>query len=214
MYTRFKKYSWFLIPYIILFIFVLVVLLFYDKKAVHLWSCVHSSSFFDVFFKWITNLGDGFFILALAFVLLFYRIGSGLFVAATYALSGLIAQIIKHIAKAPRPLAVFGDNGQLHIVKGVEMLTANSFPSGHSASAFALCLTLAILSKYKPMQVVFLIFALLIAYSRVYLSQHFLIDALTGSFIGVVSVFIYLRLHEQIQKSWMTKPLYHLWVKH
>ena len=210
MFQTLKKNRWFLIPYLILFTTGLITLSLWDKKTVHLWSSTHHSPFFDHLFSWCTHVGDGYFVLLVAFVLLFYRMSYSLFVLSTYVLSALTAQIIKHIVKAPRPLIVFYDEQKLHIVEGIKLLTTNSFPSGHSTSAFALFLTLSIITKYNKLRVFFLICAVFVAYSRVYLSEHFLMDILIGSAIGVGTVLIYLIFHLRIKDSWLSKPIYKL----
>jgi membrane-associated phospholipid phosphatase len=97
-------------------------------------------------------------------------------------------QILKRIVFAdyPRPAGYFQDTVQLHLVEGVRLLYGHSFPSGHSASAFALFLTLSVLSRNRFIQVISFVLACAVAYSRVYLSQHFLSDILAGSLIGVI----------------------------
>jgi len=209
-----QKYKWFLIPYFIFFCVGLIILSFWNKETVHLWSCQHHSPALDVFFSWSTNIGDGLFVILIAIILLFYRMSDGLFILSTYSISAVIAQIIKHLVNAPRPLAFFHDELKLHVVHGVKLLMANSFPSGHSTSAFALFLTLSIIIRYNGLQIFFFICALLVAYSRVYLSQHFLMDILVGSAIGVGTTLIYLTYHLRIKETWLSKPIYTLWNKH
>jgi len=63
-----------------------------------------------------------------------------------------------------------------------------SFPSGHTTSSFAAAASIALLGK-KP---AFCAFALasLIAFSRIYLSVHYLTDILGGIAMGIASAFI------------------------
>lgn len=44
--------------------------------------------------------------------------------------------------------------------------------------------------KNRWLKVLFLIIAMLVGYSRMYLSQHFMIDITFGSLIGVISAII------------------------
>jgi membrane-associated phospholipid phosphatase len=69
-------------------------------------------------------------------------------------------------------------------VRDLELLGFNSFPSGHALSAFALFFCLLFVSRSHFLKILFFILALLAAYSRVYLSQHWLIDIYVGSIIG------------------------------
>jgi len=87
------------------------------------------------------------------------------------------------------------------------MLTSHSFPSGHSASAFALCLSLAIILKKRVWQLAMFLAAITIAYSRVYLSQHFLVDIWAGSAIGTLVAAVYWQYEQKIQWNWIDKSV-------
>jgi membrane-associated phospholipid phosphatase len=84
---------------------------------------------------------------------------------------------------------------------------SNSFPSGHTLSAFALYGFLAFSSKNKTVSTVLLLaLAVLVAISRVYLLQHFLQDILMGSVLGVgLAIFWY-----RIQFRFYPQP--HTWL--
>ncbi len=65
----------------------------------------------------------------------------------------------------------------------VQMPRSSSFPSGHSASAFAFATGAA---KAQPMlSVPLLILAALVGYSRVHTGVHYPADVLAGAFIGI-----------------------------
>jgi membrane-associated phospholipid phosphatase len=205
----FQRSKLFLIPYLILFLVNISILCFYDKSSIHIWTNKHNNLFFDYFFSLLTNLGDGLFVIAVVIVLLFYRYGHSILVFSTYAISGLLVQFLKLIvfASSPRPKHYFDGLYNLHFVKGVDMLYNYSFPSGHSASAFAMLLCLSFFTKNKILKLLCFVMACLIAYSRVYLSQHFLIDAVAGSAIGIIVVLIYYYFHLRINGKWMNNSL-------
>jgi membrane-associated phospholipid phosphatase len=170
---------------------------------------MHNTPFLDFFFSKITFLGNGIFVVILCIILLFFRFKHTLLLFSTFIISGIAVQLIKRFVfpGMPRPNIYFKGIFDLHFVKGVEILHSFSFPSGHSATAFALCLSLSLLTKNKIQQVLLFIAACLIAYSRIYLSQHFLIDAVAGSFIGVIVTLVYYYFHLKINAEWTDKSI-------
>ena len=102
-----------------------------------------------------------------------------------------IVQVGKHLIfpDALRPVAYFKGIHTLHLVDGVVMHAYNSFPSGHSATAFGIFVMLIFLIKNRRLKLLWLAVALLTAFSRVYLSQHFMEDVLAGSLIGTLVMF-------------------------
>lgn len=182
-----KNNLFFLIPYVITMLAVGFVLAIYSKPDIHIWLNGHNSGFFDWIFSYVTFLGDGIYVICISVLLLFYSLRSAVFLLTAYLSTGLVVQILKRIVFADyqRPVKYFHDTVQLHLVDGERLLNGHSFPSGHSASAFALFLSLAIISRNRYIQVICFILACTVAYSRVYLSQHFLVDIFAGSLIGV-----------------------------
>jgi len=90
----------------------------------------------------------------------------------------------------PRPTKYFEDQEVLHLVEGVKMHAWNSFPSGHTITAFAIFMILVLIVKNNYLKFLFVLIAILAGYSRVYLSQHFLGDVLSGAIIGcLIAVF-------------------------
>lgn len=75
------------------------------------------------------------------------------------------------------------------------MYSQNSFPSGHSTSAFCLFFCLCIISPKVWQKIFFFCLAILIGFSRVYLSQHFFEDIYVGSIIGVGFSFTIFYIH-------------------
>lgn len=146
----------------------------------------------DFFFRNITHLGDGIFILSLAAILaLLKRYFLSVGIVAGYLLSGIFAQLGKKLLSLPRPKAWFEALGEtVYQVPGLDVHMKGSFPSGHTASVFALAIFLILAFPYRWYSWVILLFACMVGYSRIYLSQHFPVDvwagAMIGSFSGVV----------------------------
>ncbi|MEQ9052657.1 MAG: phosphatase PAP2 family protein, partial [Marinoscillum sp.] len=141
----------------------------------------------DIFFKYWTHTGSVYFFTAICILLIFLNRRFG-FILALIGISVLtISLFFKFILfpEAPRPIIYF-EPGLLHIVSGVDVLSMNSFPSGHAMAAFALGAFMSLMLQSNNYSSMFLIGASLTALSRIYLSQHFLIDVMAGSLIGVI----------------------------
>jgi len=182
-----KKYSAFYIPYL-LFVLMLVILIGCNEKAnLHLWIISFNSPAADVFFRYYTFVGD-WIPYAVVGGLLFYRYRMALFVLVSQLATGLVSILIKQTWNEPRPILYFKQNFpdiQLHQILGEHMHSSHSFPSGHTITAFAFFLALAFFTKRPAIHFLYFVLAVLVGYSRIYLSQHFAIDVLAGSFIGV-----------------------------
>lgn len=179
----------------------------YGKLNLHLILNQYNSPFQDIFFKYFTNVGDGLFAVFILLILLFLvKIRTFFIGLSTFLLSGIICQLMKKVifVNQLRPSKYFSLD-QLHYVKGVTLHSYNSFPSGHSTTAFAIFLFLAYVFKNKHYQIIFAVIACLTAYSRVYLSQHFLADVATGGFIGIGSFLISYSIFIPTRIKWFDK---------
>jgi membrane-associated phospholipid phosphatase len=143
----------------------------------------------NVFFINYTFVGDGIFALCLITTMLFYfkRKQQGLALLYSFLISGIAVQIIKNLVNAPRPKLFFESGQYLHFIDGVSLANNSSFPSGHTATAFAIATVMAVMMKDKSWQLLILIATVLVGYSRIYLAQHFLLDVLIGAIIGSIS---------------------------
>jgi len=102
--------------------------------------------------------------------------------------TGLVSIIIKQTWNEPRPVLYFKEHFpavQLHRIVGEQLHSTHSFPSGHTITAFAFFLALSYFTKKPLLHFLYFVLALLVGYSRIYLSQHFAVDVLVGSVIGV-----------------------------
>ena len=159
----------------------------------------------DSFFKYFTHFGDGLFVLALCVVFLIQKkYYQSLLIFITYVVSGILSQVIKNVVLADRPQLYFSKLGQtIHEVPGVKMYTIHSFPSGHTTTAFALAIMLALIYPGKPIHFLFLAMAIGVGFSRIYLGQHFPIDVWAGACLGVMSSLLVFFLFSRVY----SKPL-------
>ncbi|WP_288287230.1 phosphatase PAP2 family protein [uncultured Prevotella sp.] len=181
----------------------------YPKPELHLMLNSFHSGVLDFFFKFYTLMAE-WPLYVLAFLpSLWKRNKMTLFFAMCELTGGTILQILKHTICNPRPVSVFEDYPDLvlPLVQGVDMHHSNSFPSGHASTFFMFCTCSVIVLAYffsrkdalKTLRnqilfdvalVALLVLAVMGAYSRVYLSQHFLSDVCVGSIIGFTTPFL------------------------
>ncbi|MCS6919824.1 MAG: phosphatase PAP2 family protein [Fimbriimonadales bacterium] len=98
--------------------------------------------------------------------------------------SGMTAQLLKRALPRPRP-----SNLPDAIVAPDERIFYNSFPSGHTTTAFALAFWLFMLTRrtrYRWWGYGALLLAGLVGLSRVYRGVHYPSDVLAGALIGVL----------------------------
>jgi membrane-associated phospholipid phosphatase len=198
-----KTFMVYCMAYIALLTLVLGLLYAYPKPELHLLLNAHHTRLQDIFFKYYSMMAEGP-LYALALIPLFLKAARlTVFFALSEALGGGLLQILKHTICMPRPASVFDNlpDMTLPLVEGISLHHGNSFPSGHASTFFVFFTCCALLLVYyrphKPIRnkrrlcllveaglLMCLAMAALGAYSRVYLSQHFLSDICMGSVIG------------------------------
>lgn len=141
------------------------------------------TSILDKLMVFITTLGNGglVWIVTCAFLILNKKYRKiGIIALASLVVSAFLGEgIIKNIVQRVRPTADVMVVASL-IVKPLSY----SFPSGHSASAFAVA---GVLSYYfKKYAVCFYTMAVLIAFSRIYLYVHYPSDVAGGIILGLL----------------------------
>jgi membrane-associated phospholipid phosphatase len=157
----------------------------------------------DIFFRYITWGGDGILIGIVCFVFLFVRLRYGILLSLVSFISAFFVSLLKQFYDEPRPSRYFAGQ-DVNWVDGIDLYANHSFPSGHAAAAFTMFLLMSFFFNNKSLTAVFFILALLVAISRVYLFQHFLIDVWVGSLCGVVFGTILISSHHDyppIQKQ-------------
>jgi membrane-associated phospholipid phosphatase len=193
---KLEKFNYFFNLYIPYLLIGGLYILVFEKGDVVLWINHLHNPVLDIFFQYFTYLGDGFFCVFLALILLFVRYYYALLCISSYIISGIPVRILKDFVfpNAPRPQLFFQNREELHLVEGLETHIFESFPSGHSTTAFSLFCIAALLTKDKKLQAGAFVIAFLVAFSRIYLVQHFFVDTYAGSIIGVSSAWVTLFL--------------------
>lgn len=152
------------------------------------WINTHNSQLADTLFLGATQLGEGGFFVLIIIGCLFVKIEYSVMFTLAFIISTICSQGLKMLFHTDRPLAFFEKiNHSWHFVDGVEVHIANSFPSGHTTTAFAIFTLIAFICSNKKISPLWIVIASLTGYSRSYLFQHFPEDILGGAIVGVVS---------------------------
>jgi len=186
-----RENLWFLIPWLLFVIACSYFCIAYSKVDLHLMSNQFVGGWTDTLFIILTSTGDGLIIIVAIAILLFFNTRMAIQLAIIFIISSIIAHLFKDVLMVHmyRPYYVFNHlHIKLKLISGMYMNEVSSFPSGHSMTAFSLLAFFAFYIRNNYIKLFFCVTAILIAYSRVYLSQHFLMDILAGSLIGVITV--------------------------
>jgi membrane-associated phospholipid phosphatase len=198
------------------------LLLTYTKAQLLLAVNGHYYPLGDAVMPYWTDWGDGATAIGIVIALIvFARIRYGFAQSVRYALLGglvfaipsLLSLMIKtrFFNNEPRPATYFAATPQLlHHIEGVHLWLVDSFPSGHTITAFSMALLLLYLWEEMPRRAGsagtarrawstrtgstrwawsagLFAWAWSVGYSRMYLAQHFFRDVYWGAVIGVVS---------------------------
>ncbi|MBI3595702.1 MAG: phosphatase PAP2 family protein [Nitrospirae bacterium] len=97
------------------------------------------------------------------------------------AVAGTVVQVVKHLTGRPRPKLV--DTGIMNW--GPSFASGHdSFPSGHTISAFAMAAVLS--AVYPAGQWIWYSLAVFVAFTRIYIDAHFASDVFVGAVLGVL----------------------------
>lgn len=147
-----------------------------------------------VLWESLTTLGDARVQLALMlpFCLRYPRVFWALFLGALIA--GAISRGFKTAVPLPRPAAVL-DAAQITVIGA--KLTAHSFPSGHTVSAFSFVVPWLALLGWRAAPIVLI--ATLAGFSRIAVGAHWPVDVLAGAMVGLAGSWLGLHLSRRFR---------------
>lgn len=161
-------------------------------------------------FAVITDMGNAFFITAFIIpTLIVYSnfnsninsVSASILVIPSLVF-GLFIQLVKNLANTPRP----GGVGDININFLEPVFQSNSFPSGHTASIFIVCLiwlkvALTNTRGYQIHYFVIVLFALVVSLTRVIVGAHWLSDVLASILFAWLFTELFLKHFLTINKS-------------
>lgn len=204
MINRLRNTTLFFIPYLSLFTLSVVFFLYRSHGEFVLWlNSLHNPAW-DFFFKYWTHTGDAIFFSIVAVALIVFKRRFGLILALAGISVAIISSFFKYVlfAEAQRPILYFKGYEVLEFVEGVNVLSQYSFPSGHAMAVFALASFVALMLQNNNYSSILFIGATLTSVSRVYLVQHFLIDIMAGSLIGItIGIIFYMSFEKYLNKE-------------
>lgn len=158
----------------------------WDIAGFHLIATNLQNGFFDSLMPFITDKWN--FIAPLALLslyLIFFRPRRDLILAISAVAVVLLAdgttQIFKDLVQRIRPCHVFQ---QVQLLHGAVCTDSFSFPSNHASNTFALAAFISY--NYRKLAIPSFLIAILVGYSRIYLTAHYPTDVLAGAAWGML----------------------------
>lgn len=207
-----------ILPYYLLLV-LLSPLLFIPKGNILRYINTFHNWYLNKLFINVTNLGDGVWIAVGLLILIFCF---KLKYTYQFALSALLQIIVVLLMKEVffthlfRPYHYFGEAMRpfIDFVPGVKIRYTDTFPSGHTATATFITSYIALVGKRKWQPYLLVLVAAGVGLSRVYLVQHFFIDAYFGMVFGLLSSLTANYLVKQYPRSWYNKRVVVSWPQH
>ena len=177
--------------------------LVWGKNEAFLYLNANLGLFADKVFEYSSYLAEGWIWIPYFIVLVGLYKKDKAFILMNFLISTLLTQFAKNFifTTAMRPMASGLDATQIHTVPGVEIHTFNSFPSGHTATAFTLFILTTYLFPNKYVLSIGIVYAIVCGYSRVYLAQHFPLDLAGGIFVALLTLPISIFIREKLNKK-------------
>lgn len=172
----------------------------WDIAGFHLITINLQNGFFDSLMPFITDKWN--FIAPLALLslyLIFFRPRRDLILAISAVAVVLLAdgttQIFKGLVQRIRPCHVFQ---QVQLLHGAICTDSFSFPSNHASNTFALAAFISY--NYRKLAIPSFLIAIVVGYSRIYLTAHYPTDVLAGAAWGMLLGFTVAMLARRLMR--------------
>jgi membrane-associated phospholipid phosphatase len=188
------------------FLFLLfIALLLYGNSSLFILINSKGQESFDALFMAATKIGEAWILVPTCIFIIWRSKIIGLIASLTLVCSSLTTQFLKKVVFVDfvRPSAFYiNSDYKVRTIEGLELHSLFSFPSGHTTGATALFVFLALNYTNSKSRFLLLLLPIFVAYSRIYLGQHFPLDVLVGAFIGTFYAILFTFLfHSKMQNA-------------
>jgi len=174
----------------VLFVLVLIGVYYFDFEIIEAVSSIRNG-FLDNFFLIITYLSNEFIIFCFLTGLFLWKKKNMLSLWISMGLAVVISFLLKIVVQRKRPFQI----NLVSLLPVLEKASHNvwnfSFPSFQTMLVF--CCVPIIAKKFPKIKIYWIIFAVLVALSRVYFGLHFASDIIAGGLIGYLIGWIVVR---------------------
>lgn len=188
---------------LIIAIILFILSYIFGRDTLFLWFNTNLGASADIFFSYFTYLAEGWIWIPYLLVIVLLLKKDAPFILINFLGSTIFTQVPKNVfwPNVNRPIASDIPISKIHTVPGVEVHTYNSFPSGHTATAFTLFLITVYLFPNKKVLLGGGLYALICGYSRIYLGQHFPLDIAGGIIAALLSVALSIVIRKNLFKT-------------
>ena len=167
----------------------------FDQSSVHAFQSIAGNPTLDFFMQSVTEIGDVYYMLIFGIILLIIKRTRrvGITIMVLLVMTTILTGYIKCGVDRDRPdLEFLGNPFLIELSADTFSLFCEggfnaSYPSGHAARAavFGVILGFALSERFPRGCYLLLLYPLLMAISRVYVLQHFPMDVIGGTILGI-----------------------------